>query len=302
MDKTTNSSKRVRRIWPIVMMVAGVLCCVRPLIAWILSWHAKTFVEATSYNMVIGDWPLIPFGFMLTYLAVLFTEKRSKLFWAGIACFGFTALIGLMSYFPILLGLIGFVAALNDVPKLRVWRVMVALICTCIIITIWIMSLSGMHWPTPRSRAAVVGWYMKEIASSLEAYRAQHHEYPPSTTDPAKRLMWKSGSAMPTFTNDRGTTDSPANFFKEYWDDLFRCLDEKRTYAYHRWDPGAYIMISAGPNCVFDIRPEELDGLKPAADGTLPEKLVGYRYDPTNGEISEGDIFIVGPTEAPKAP
>jgi hypothetical protein len=67
-----------------------------------------------------------------------------------------------------------------------------------------------------------------------------------------------------------------------------------RTFAYWAPPEGGWILLSAGPDCVFDLDFETLKGVYvPTSYNPTLELIVGYTYDPTNGSESAGDIWRV---------
>jgi hypothetical protein len=55
-------------------------------------------------------------------------------------------------------------------------------------------------------------------------------------------------------------------------------------------DGGGWILISAGPDGDYDIDPQKLYNSSVPQPST---ELLSRSYDPTNGTVSDGDIFRV---------
>ncbi|MCE5228653.1 hypothetical protein LLG95_03545 [bacterium] len=295
--KQDESEKPVRRVWPIVMMVAGVACSALVLVSYILSLKAKTTIDAFFWKYVTRDCPFAQIGMALSIIAVYMVAKRSKLFWAGMSSFVLSLLVSALLtelYVGAICSTAALILGLLNIPKALNWRVYIALFSTIIgMVSVHQYDYMPMYW-----RGYTQG-NLRSLAFAVENYRNEHHAFPLSTTDSSMRLKWKSESGLPCFGAYReggpyGLT-TPVGYIQSLPKDVYRHVDEERSYAYHCWGDDAYILISAGRNCVFDIKPEELSAMKPGANWGLPTKLIDYQYDPTNGGTSAGDIYLVGP-------
>ncbi|MCE5228654.1 hypothetical protein LLG95_03550 [bacterium] len=284
--------------WPIVLTVAGFLCTVPAPIFYLLSLKAKTSIAYWDLVHNFYEWPLIPFGLLFPLLATYLVPKRSKLYWAGIGIFLFSLTITiLLTEFRIgavFFGLV-FILGLMNFPKTYPRRLILALCST-------LFAFAGIpHYDVAGLRSHVLRTQsdLRSMALSIESYRGDYHAYPLFTTDPSKAIEWKTQSGMPSFIAYKPggpySITTPISYMSSMPVEMFYLMGEKRGYAYYCWDDQAYIIISAGPNCVFDIKPDELNELKPGPNGALPEKLINYQYDPTNGGTSAGDIFRVEP-------
>ena len=80
---------------------------------------------------------------------------------------------------------------------------------------------------------------------------------------------------------------------EEHLVDPFNRGHESYCYRTDFRRPLAYILSSSGPDGDRDINPDRFDP-EPVNCG-FDKPLLSYAYDPTNGLVSDGDIFVVGP-------
>lgn len=135
------------------------------------------------------------------------------------------------------------------------------------------LSLSRMPESNTRSRVSRAKSDMRAIASSLEAYRAEHHAYPPM-----KRLQSGPEAQGPA-------TVLPDGFVVETMVDPFSGKSELPYYYFLGSD--GWMVISAGPDKEYQIVPESMY----AYGSEMSPTLVELTYDPTNGTTSRGDIW-----------
>lgn len=139
---------------------------------------------------------------------------------------------------------------------------------------------------------------MRTIATALESYYIDHDTYPPHTFDPKLKADWTGTSApMPAIqvlAPGKVPLTTPVAYLTKLFEDPCRFLDEKRSFAYYAPEGKTWLLISAGPNCVFDLTSDTLikifDPKTLAPNGAL---LSAYSYDPTNGADSPGDVWRV---------
>jgi len=137
---------------------------------------------------------------------------------------------------------------------------------------------------------------MRTLAEALEAYRTEWDHYPAWTMEPARQARFRTMRVrMPSFqvsdTSSGGKTFSSG--LPEYPRDVFSYDDEDRTFAYYAPDATGWILVSPGPDCVFDLSFEILRGLRAGTCYSPTPGLLQYTYDCTNGSISAGDIWRV---------
>lgn len=238
---------------------------------------------------------------ILTYIGFMLSERRSTVYYASIGVFAGSFLLSITlcsaSYLIGVCFCIVFMLALFRIPKKQSYQYGFAFIA-------FFVSMIGtpeIMWWTLRSEVLETQHVkFRLIAEALKAYHADYKDYPVSTRDPSKRLSWQSDSGMPTFIKyqygQAANLIEPVKYIKAdqaIVSDPFSRLGENRAFAYHRWNDRACILISAGPNCIFDIEFEGLEMMIPGPDDKLPDQLAKIKYDPTNGELSAGDIYLV---------
>lgn len=113
---------------------------------------------------------------------------------------------------------------------------------------------------------------LRTVAVALESYHIDHEAYPPTLHNLTSPVAYLSSVPYDPFTGK----DSP------------------QTYDYATDAEDHWILRGVGPDEDKDMVPLEsyLDGDEPGEAG---QKRLPYEYDPTNGTVSSGDIFRVGP-------
>lgn len=149
-----------------------------------------------------------------------------------------------------------------------------------------------------RSRVARVKGDQRTITIALETYYLDHNQYPPFTLDLSKKDHWHSRSPMPALMRPGPgappeTLTTPVAYITTLYTDPCSYLDEDRTFAYYTPpDWTSYILISAGPNCVFDLTLEDLErNFRPNPSPEQWKVFVNATYDPSNGTHSAGDVY-----------
>ncbi len=140
---------------------------------------------------------------------------------------------------------------------------------------------------------------MRSLATAIEVYRLDHGEWPAMVpldlTGSNTKWLAKSGGQR-LMTVDSGSAEragltTPVAYLTSVFSDPF--APRGTPYAYYH-DREGFILISPGPDEDYDIQ-------DPATvyDGSIPqpsELLVGggsWTYDPTNGMVSNGDVWRV---------
>jgi hypothetical protein len=140
---------------------------------------------------------------------------------------------------------------------------------------------------------------LRRLSIALETYYNDRGAYPPSTLDPAKQWYFKTTAKMPSFWDLNYRYDGrtgPFRFPYGFTYDEFSYITESRTFAYWAPPEGGWILISAGPNCKFDL---DFATLLKAYKPNSPNPALGlipFTYDPTNGTKSSGDIWEIHQT------
>lgn len=148
-----------------------------------------------------------------------------------------------------------------------------------------------------RSAVSRVHSDMRSLAMAIEVYCVDTGTYPAWTAEPEKRLAFRSSAPLPSFRRyEKGgvmTLTTPVSFITRYPSDPFHKDGEDRMFSCYAPDDLGWILLSAGPNCVFDMDFETLKKVyDPARENPTPELLL-LTYDPTNGAVSAGDIWRV---------
>ncbi len=150
-----------------------------------------------------------------------------------------------------------------------------------------------------RSKVSRVRGDMRSVATAIEAYRVDHGEWPAMVPlDPtganAKWLAKSGGRRL--MTGDPGSAEragltTPVAYLTSVFSDPY--APEGIPFAYYHDEEG-FILISPGYDGDYDIQ-------DPATvyDGSIPQPsallLSGgpWTYDPTNGIVSNGDVWRV---------
>ncbi|MCE5229948.1 hypothetical protein LLG95_10175 [bacterium] len=282
--------------WAIGLIATGLLCAAVPLAIYFVKYLTRQTVTDRLLLIDYHECPTIMLGVVLVYLGIVKTKRRSALWFAGVVSFFLvaipTVLISAMSLITTACCIFFMVLTLIGRPRGKAFHYAFPFIA----LFFGAIGTPNIEWASIRGDVGATRNEMHYYASILDKYHADHHAYPPSTSNPVLRADWDSTSQMPGFAaytpGGPPTLTTPVTYLEHYYNDDFRFLDETRTYAYHRWDENSCILIGAGPNCVFDIKPEDLPRLKPA-NGISPPEFTILLYDPTNGTVSAGDIVKV---------
>lgn len=234
---------------------------------------------------------------LLPYAAVLICRGRQRLVRCAWVIFALHECFLLGRGDPAAVVVLG-IALLAQ--RRRTWVVFnVCLTAVTLFLAVAVPALGdgGLRGVTARMRSDL---YSMEDA--LEAYRTDHGVFPPSAMAPRERLAWDSPVEMPTFCVGASLTTPVAYFFRDRLPlDEFRLLKEgKRSFAYWSDAEGrGFIAVSAGPNCIFDLTPEQIKAAWDAERGAWrEERLAPFEYDTSNGTVSAGDILVLSPPRA----
>jgi type II secretory pathway pseudopilin PulG len=149
-----------------------------------------------------------------------------------------------------------------------------------------------------RSKVSRVRSDMRSLATAIEAYYIDNNDYPPSTLDPTKafRSLQSDGRRIPSFqiTNPEyggAILTTPIAYITWIPPDPFG--DGEQIFGYHRAGDQrnqGWILFSRGPDGDFDLGWDAYDPSNPESILILNKM---YTYDPTNGTVSNGDIWRV---------
>ncbi|MBN1866374.1 hypothetical protein JW916_03685 [Candidatus Sumerlaeota bacterium] len=149
------------------------------------------------------------------------------------------------------------------------------------------------------------------LLSSIEEYRTDQGAYPPWTADPQRQAMFVSEKRLPSF--EASAPDDSLSFFSMFYaspgypQDPYAPRDGTRsTYAYWVSEGSeGFILLGRGPDGVFDVDFETLRrAYEPTRFAQEQTGLLAFTYDPTNGLVSAGDLWVsrVNPDVARSSP
>jgi len=156
-----------------------------------------------------------------------------------------------------------------------------------------------------RSQVSRVRADQRVLATAIEAYYVDHNAYPaehsileaPGIDAPSerRRIVRAGGTSLATAEWGRPGLDgltTPLAYVTNVFADPFAPM-RGTPYAYHA-DAKGWLLTSAGPDGDYDIQhPAEV------YDSSIPQPsphlLAGgpWTYDPTNGLVSDGDVWRV---------
>lgn len=153
-----------------------------------------------------------------------------------------------------------------------------------------------------RSKYSGVRSELRGLSQAIQKYRADHGAFPAWSRDSAGSAMGIGAGSrssgprrdVPSFrlrgATQLATLTTPNAYLQEYPTEQFTRPHDPRPYCYYN-DGGAWVMWSTGPDRDYDLPWEQLDAA--AKENMAP--FMRFTYDPTNGTISSGDIWITGP-------
>lgn len=145
-----------------------------------------------------------------------------------------------------------------------------------------------------RSRVSMVRSHMRSLATALETYYIDVNSYPAMSSDPRTSIFGNAQASLPVpgFRMQAGsrvmTLTTPVAYITNLPEDPFSTV-AGGTYAYYTPGPRGFILISPGPDGDWDLDPAIYDPTiaQPSDD------LLHFTWDPTNGTVSDGDIWRV---------
>jgi hypothetical protein len=149
----------------------------------------------------------------------------------------------------------------------------------------------------PRDRVNVITTQsqMRSYATAIEAYNIDCSKYPISTMSPdlVISLSPDSPPTFPSFNVYKGRSSamsltSPIAYISTVSEDRF---NEGQPFGYLTKDDH-WLLFSPGPDRKIDLPWEEYIGLN-IAETSYEDWALPYTYDPTNGIVSDGDIWRV---------
>ena len=174
------------------------------------------------------------------------------------------------------------------------------LVVVAIISILASIALPNYQHAQVRAKATAVVAEMRSLSTAIEVYQLDHNTYPPDGND-----YFDLSETHFDQMRIQHVLTTPTAYISEIPDDLFhfreinryddpltaRFFQSRSPYPYVYYTVGnyatnngvanAYYLFSFGPDLDFDNSPYQ------------PENF--HRYDPTNGVVSDGDIFIKAP-------
>jgi type II secretory pathway pseudopilin PulG len=165
------------------------------------------------------------------------------------------------------------------------------------------MRLPNFHPAQTRSKVARVTTDMRSMATAIEAYYIDNGAYPawafgpagangtvissPPTASQPTFKIWANPSEVGSFN----LLTTPISYIQRFREDPF--VDTlglgTPTYAYFT-DGGGWMLLSPGPDGDYDVDPSAIYN---SSDPNIASLLAPLTYDPSNGEISNGDIWRI---------
>lgn len=252
-------------------------------------------------------------GFLLLVSALGKRELSSAWrFAAAVPCYGVGIACGIMAYAIYLteLALIlifssGFGLSVLSIKAFRRqkqihWKARATLVLLLLLTTIgncgWVI-----HVRKHRSPPGLSGWRsvtqaeMRQIARALESYYIDNNSYPPAVNRNGKTVLpdengISSGNLSSILTTPMAyLTSLPTDHFHRD-----RKTRELMDYQYSSKLRKCWVLASFGPDRDLDSNLKELTPLC-GKDGFWGDAFHACQYDPTNGALSSGDLFWVGP-------
>ena len=183
-------------------------------------------------------------------------------------------------------------------PTSRAFTLIELLVVVAIIAILAGIAVPNFLEAQTRSKVSRVKADMRTIATGLEAYRVDYNRYPPSTL-------------VPRFLRLRPLT-TPVAYLTTVPQDVFDSADTRGgpgpwrstgNYSYGAMpidQESRFAVVSDGPDRRAESDPVEFYPGYPAISWENPSSgYAYYRYDPTNGTISVGDVWRVSDYNMP---
>ncbi len=185
-----------------------------------------------------------------------------------------------------------FVTLALTLPHLLMYLGFVSLGAWAIYILAHELGLVPHEGRTPVQRAKSD---MRTLATAIEWYFADQGVYPVHTTNTAmsafagrRKLAGIPTFRMRTSRGELASLTSPVAYVPALFEDPM-APGRDATYGYFT-DGKGWIMFSPGPDGDYDGCWRFYDS---SIDGPSPGLLIGATYDPTNGWVSDGDVWRV---------
>jgi len=241
----------------------------------------------------------VVFFLAVAFLGCLLSRKHPIVCFVWFLCFllqFFTACFFEPDWLVYALSLLCFLAVgLADGTNRRFAMIATGSILICCSVSFLLTHRErGIRYP-----GSIVHSDMRSLATAMEAYYVDAGVYPAWTMEPSLWIAFNSSARLPSFRRsvDRVpmTLTTPTAFITVFpFDPFYKIGEKRRTFAYWAPPEGGWILLSSGPDCVFDLDFKTLQGVYvPTSYNPTLELIVGYTYNPTNGAVSAGDIWRV---------
>lgn len=167
-----------------------------------------------------------------------------------------------------------------------------------LILLMFLLAAPNFFEANIRAKVSRVRTDLRSIRRALEAYRADHRAYLPSTTSPESvarcgLYIHPAPGRLPTFLviyKPDGPSVPEFQTYADYPSDPF-APQRGATFVYFmtkKEEAEGWILTSPGPDGDYDIDPA---GMYDPSNKKPSATLVIRSYDPTNGSLSDGDIW-----------
>lgn len=145
------------------------------------------------------------------------------------------------------------------------------------------LLLSRMPETNARTRVSAAKNDLRSLATAIESYREQNGVYPPMRPLDGEQRVAGADRAK---SGIEGITTWDADLGDMSWRDPFS-PGADLTFGYFANGDG-WALLSPGPDGVYNIHPERLAAITFEQGDPA---WVNFRYDPTNGSFSAGDVI-----------
>jgi type II secretory pathway pseudopilin PulG len=170
--------------------------------------------------------------------------------------------------------------------NVQAWIILIIVICILVLVAVPNFFEAQVRVKKSKNYAPI-----RMLATAIESYFVDHNAYPPIVplyyfSENERELRQAGGFSLFTFG---GNLTTPTAYLSEKINDPFS--PQPLPFAYFT-DGKGWIIVSRGPDKDYDFDPKQV------YDGSLPQPSASlltspFTCDPTNGTISNGDIWRV---------
>lgn len=153
--------------------------------------------------------------------------------------------------------------------------------------SVWLI-VSNFHEAETRSHLSRYKSDLRFLSTAIESYRADNGSLPAWTVDSrTSALSTDAHGTVPSFRTDMASLTTPVSYLLRYFQDT-NADPPTASFAYMTTaDGSSYIVWSAGPDGDYDLPWQDM------VRGIVPMALYPFTYDPTNGTLSNGDMWLM---------